>query len=280
MPSLIQPSTDAVPHGPAPLPSSRRSGWIVVAVVISALLGAVALKTASGMRLLPAFLITLAFALVAKLLRGVTSTGATAGFLATSLMFLACGWAMFVTVLLVFVLTLAATKFGRKRKESVTIAERPGGRDGAQVLANVGVAAIFAALSAIAPYRLPLLAGSVAALAEAACDTVSSETGKALALKARLVTSGKVVPAGTDGAVSLIGTLFGTLAAGLVALETAGTGLLDTRLAVVVAASGVFGMFLDSLLGATLEQQRRLTNNTVNLLATFASALLATILAW
>ncbi len=160
------------------------------------------------------------------------------------------------------------------------IAERSGGRDGAQVMANVGISAIFAVLSAITSRRLPLLVGSLAALAEAACDTVSSETGKALALQARLVTSGRLVPAGTDGAISIPGTLLGVGAAALVALEAMIAGLIDLRRALIVAAAGTLGMFLDSLLGATLERRGRFTNNAVNFVSTLAAALLATTLTW
>jgi len=280
VPSLPQPSSDSVSTASAPVRTRPASTWVLFALVLSSLLIVVALKAPFRARLFSALLVTLGFALLAKLVRGVTYTGAAAGVLVTSLTLISCGWSMFAAVFLVFGLTLAATKFGRTRKQSLTIAERSGGRDGAQVLANVGVAGMFAALSAITPNRLPLIDGSLAALAEAACDTVSSETGKALALKPRLITSGKVVPAGTDGGISFAGTVLGAVAAALVALEAAVTGLLHTRLAIIVAASGLFGMFLDSLLGATLEQQRRLTNNTVNLLSTLASALLATILAW
>ena len=77
--------------------------------------------------------------------------------------------------------------------------------------------------------------------------------------------------------ISFAGTVLGVIAGAFVALEAAVTGLLHTRITIIVAASG---LLLDSLLGATLEQQRRLTNNTVNLLSTLAAALLATILAW
>ena len=279
MPSLPTPSTDAVPNAVAPVRTSRVGAWILFALILIGLFGGILVKTPRT-GLLSVLLVTVAFALFAKILGGVTYAGAAAGFLVTSLLFLSGGLAMFIAVLLVFVLTLTATKFGRARKQLLTIAERSGGRDGVQVLANVGVSAIFAALSAMTPHRLPLLAGALAALAEAACDTVSSETGKALALKARLVTSGKIVPAGTDGAVSLSGTISGAIAAALVALEAVLSGVLDPRRATIVAVAGVLGMLLDSLLGATLERRGWLTNNTVNLVSTFAAALLATIAAW
>jgi len=276
---LLPPSTDTVPGAAQPAPSRRAAAWIGFALVLVGLLAVIALRLPL-FRLVAALLVTLAFAVLARTLGGVTPTGAAAGFLVTALLLLSSGSAMFFAVLLVFALTLAATRFKRGRKQRLTIAERAGGRDGTQVLANVGMAAMAAALSTITPYRVPFLVGSFAALAEAACDTVSSETGKALAFKARLVTSGKLVPAGTDGAVSASGTLLGAIAAILVALEGGATGLLDPGRATIVAATGILGMLLDSLLGATLEQRGWLSNNTVNLISTLAAALLATIVAW
>ena len=271
---------DAVTQGSTPVHTNRRSVWIVFAVFLLGLLCVVASKAPFGTRLVPAVLITLGFALIAKLSGGVTYSGAAAGFLVTSLLFLSGGPTIFVAILLVFVLTLGATRFGRTRKRSLAIAERGGGRDGAQVLANVGISATFAALSSITPYSVPLMAGSLAALAEAACDTVSSESGKAMAREARLVTSGKLVAAGTNGAVSVSGTVLGVLAAAAIAIEAAIAGLLDLHRGAIVTLSGALGMLLDSLLGATLERQGRMTNNGVNLVSTLTAALLATILTW
>jgi uncharacterized protein (TIGR00297 family) len=128
--------------------------------------------------------------------------------------------------------------------------------------------------------RLPFLVAALAVLAEAACDTVASESGKALAREARLITSGKIVAAGTNGAVSFAGTLLGALAAGLVALEAIVTGLLKARFGVVIVIAGIVGMLLDSLLGATLERRGWLTNNLVNLISTGASATMAAVVAW
>jgi uncharacterized protein (TIGR00297 family) len=250
------------------------------ALALLGLFAEIALKTPLRERLTPALLVTLAFAVIARILGGVTYSGAAAGFVASSLLFLSCGPVMFGAVLLVFVVTLLATKFGRSRKQLLAIAERSGGRDGAQVLANVGIPAVFAALSAITPVRTPLIAASLAALAEAACDTVSSETGKALSPQARLVTSGRIVSAGTDGAVSISGTFMGSVAAALVGLEAFIGGLLDLRRAIAVVVAGTLGMLLDSVLGATLERRGWLTNNAVNLVSTIAAALLAMIAAW
>ena len=198
-------------------------GWIAFAVLLLGLLLAMLRDSRTGPRLVPAVFITFGFAVMARVLRGVTFSGAAAGFLVTLILFVASGSAMFGAVLLVFVLTYIATRFGRSRKRSLAIAERPGGRDEAQVLANLGFAALAAACARLTPWPLPFLAGSIAALAEAASDTVSSEMGKAVARTARLITSGRTVPAGTDGAISVPGTLAGIVAAGFVGIEAFAT---------------------------------------------------------
>ena len=65
------------------------------------------------------------------------------------------------------------------------------------------------------------------ALAEAAADTVSSECGQAFSDRARLITTFEEVAAGTDGGVSLVGTLTGACAALLVSAVCLLTGVLD-----------------------------------------------------
>ena len=263
-------------HGFRLMPVAWLAFGLVLAGFFSALLGRLELQT----RFVPSVLVTLCFAAGAWILCGVTLSGALAGFLATAVIFVAAGPALFGAVLLVFVVTYGATRFGRIRKRSMGIAERPSGRDAAQILANIGFAAVFAALAQITPWREPLLVGSIAALAEAACDTVSSETGKVLAKNPRLITSWQPVSAGTDGAISAWGTLLGIAAAVLVAFEASWTRFLTVRFAVIAAIAGILGMLFDSLLGATLERRGRLTNNGVNLVSTAFSSLLAALAAW
>src|SRR5689334_6158967 len=75
-------------------------------------------------RVLPAFGVTFAFGLVAWGMRGVTAGGALVGAILTFLITLAAGLPGFLTVLVVFVLTLFATRFGLHRKLTAGIAER------------------------------------------------------------------------------------------------------------------------------------------------------------
>ena len=115
----------------------------------------------------------------------------------------------------------------------------------------------------------------VAALAEATADTLSSELGEVLGGQPFLITTGQRVLPGTDGAVSLAGTLAGTMGACAVLLATAATIGLRPRAAIAAGAGALGGLFFDSLLGATLERRGWLNNDAVNFLSTLAAASLA-----
>jgi uncharacterized protein (TIGR00297 family) len=186
-------------------------------------------------------------------------------------------------ILTVSALAFAATRVGRGKKERTTgTAEARSGRSASQVAANLGLAALVTMPpvqnwlvdrgympSFMAPALFVL---GLAALAEAAADTVSSEIGQVLGGKPRMITTLRAVVPGTDGAVSIKGTLSGVVAASLV--SGAGTWAVhgDRSLFLVSWASAVFGLFFDSLLGATLESWGWLNNDLVNFLSTVSAA--------
>jgi uncharacterized protein (TIGR00297 family) len=245
------------------------------------------------------------FAAVVLLMKAGTPMAAAAGFaVASSLIFstVALPFSPFHTAFtpacVVFALAALATRFGRGQKEVTGIAEAHSGRNAAQVCANLGVAMLFAnqlvriqmanlQLNSLAIANATmLLAPAIAALSEAAADTVSSEIGQSLSLKfgsrigtrTRLLTTLRAVKPGTDGGISLYGTLAGIVAAMLIAL--AGTWALGATVHFfwLCAAGGVFGLFFDSLLGATLERKGWLNNDMVNFLSTLAAALFTLLL--
>ncbi|MGB9031045.1 MAG: DUF92 domain-containing protein [Acidobacteriaceae bacterium] len=185
-------------------------------------------------------------------------------------------------LLALLVLTFGATRFGRHRKEALGIAEARRGRTASQVAANLGVAAL-AGIPQITGQFSDLFFSSprftlvpmLAAMAEATADTVSSELGQVLGGEPRLITNLRRVPAGTDGAVSLAGTLCGCVGAAAVVLVGLAVLPVNRRDVFIAFAAGIAGTLLDSVLGALPERRGWLNNDAVNALSTLAAAALA-----
>ena len=180
----------------------------------------------------------------------------------------------FASLLTVFAVTWAATRFGQLRKQVMGIAERKEGRSASQVLANTGMAAACAVCYSALHTPLMLL-GMAAALAVAAADTVSSECGQAVSREARLITTFERVPAGTDGGITLAGTATGAVASGVVSLVGMWAGLLSMRWLWIAAGAGAFGMVVDSFLGALFERRGWIGNDSVNFISTVVAAVTA-----
>ena len=215
--------------------------------------------------------VTLAFTVLGRLVRGVSVSGAVAGAVICFVLFVGAGPGAFVALVSVFVLTWISTHLGYGRKQTLGTAQNREGRSASQVLANLAISAACAALFAITRNAAFLLA-TAAALSEAAADTVSSELGQAGSAKARLITSWKVVPAGTNGGISIAGTLGGIAAAVLVTLVCVGVGMFPLKQTAVSVMAALLGTIADSYLGATLEKRKLLNNNGVNFLGTLVAA--------
>lgn len=194
---------------------------------------------------------------------------------------------------LLFVVTFEATKLGREQKENAGLGESRQGRTAAQVIANLGIAAIMASMCGEWIYDLVVggwsfdgqhdmfvrftavfLVPMLAALAEATADTVSSEIGQAFGGVPIMLTTLRRVPPGTDGAISLYGTLAGIAAAALIAATGAPALGMSLAECLVAFVAGAAGLFFDSLLGATIERKGWINNDLVNFTSTaFAAAL-------
>jgi uncharacterized protein (TIGR00297 family) len=224
--------------------------------------------------------VAVGFAILARILGSVTDGGALAGIAVAFCLMLAAGFEGFLALLTVFVLTAFATRIGHHRKQRLGVAERGMGRTASQVLANLG-AATLCALPVIAfpEFRGILLVGAMAALAEAAADTVSSEIGQAWAKRAYMITDFRDARIGTNGAISIEGTLAGCIAAGLVASVSVMVGVVSPYWSPVITVAGIGGMMFDSILGATLENRGRLGNDAVNFISTVVAADLAMVVA-
>lgn len=211
-------------------------------------------------------------------MRGVTTAGALAGASVCLAILLGAGLPGFAALVALFLLTWASTRIGYSRKQRLGIAEARVGRDQFQVLANLGVAAICSLLYALGGHEPRLLVAMGAVLAEAAADTVSSEIGQALGGTPRLITNWREVAAGTDGGITIAGSLAGSVGAMAVSFVATVTGLFGGRFLLLCTIAGIAGMLADSLLGATLERRNVLGNNGVNFISTAIAAVLAVLL--
>jgi uncharacterized protein (TIGR00297 family) len=227
---------------------------------------------------LQAAAVTLVFTGVARWLNGVTASGALAGAVVSFAIYASAGPRAFAALVLVFVIAVVTTRVGYSHKQKLGAAESREGRSASQILANLGVATLACVLFALTRHSIFLIAAS-AAMAEAAADTASSEIGEAASEQARLITTFEVVPAGTDGGITVSGTLAGALASLAVAGCCFAVHLIPAPALWFVSAAGLLGMLLDSVLGAVLETRRVLNNDTVNLLGTLSGALIAVLLA-
>jgi uncharacterized protein (TIGR00297 family) len=216
--------------------------------------------------------------------RTVKPSGAIVGFLIGVTIYTFGRWQAFIILILFFVLATGATRVGYERKAARRIAQEEGGRRGARhAIANCGVAAFMAFLAAASVRTDLFMVARVAALATAVFDTVSSEIGQVYGRHPFLITTFKRVPPGTDGAVSMEGTVAGLGAAAVLAVVSLGLGMmghLGWAGAAVVVAAAFIGTTAESYLGALSlgasgEMISRIDNEAMNFVNTAVGALSA-----
>ena len=193
------------------------------------------------------------------------------------------GWPGWLTVVLYLALGSAVTRLGLKRKQALHLAEARGGRRGpGNLWGSAATGLSLALLMALAPGGRPLLTlGFVASFAAKLGDTCSSEIGKRWGGRTLLITTLRPVPAGTEGAVSITGTVAGVVATvlyGSLALAllrpSIGPGLLGQL--VLLTAAATMATVVESWIGATWQGRLGwLTNELVNAALTTVAALLA-----
>ena len=226
-------------------------------------------------QLLTALLVTAAFAALAYALGMISRSGALGGFLVGTAVYASLGPRGFAVLALFVVGGSLLTRLGYGSKQRSGTAQEHGGRRSARnALANCAVAILCAILAATGTE--PFTAAFVASLGAAFADTAESEIGQLFSRTPRLITTLQKVPPGTDGAVSLPGTLAGVGAAGLTSILALALGLLETPASAFIVATAAFvGTIADSLIGGF---SPRAGNELTNVLCTLVAALLALIL--
>jgi uncharacterized protein (TIGR00297 family) len=224
--------------------------------------------------------INAALAAAAYAARSVNRSGVAAGWVLGTAIYTFLDWRGFLLLGAFFVLGSAVTKLGYRRKAAAQLAQEDEGRRGARhALANVTVAALCALFAALTPHPVLFALAFAGAFATAASDTASSEIGQLLGRRTFLITTLKPVPRGTQGAVSVEGTLAGVAASAVIAALGAAVGLYPWVGVAPVVVAAFAGITFESVVGATIERRGWLDNEAVNFLNTLVGALAAMALA-
>lgn len=218
-------------------------------------------------RLLLGLLISAAIGVFAYQRRSLTLSGALGAIITGTLIFGFGGWVMGLALIAFFVYGTVLSKYKERQKNEVVDEKFDKGsrRDIGQALANGGLAAILAVFFSLNRDQLWLLAAFVGIMATVNADTWATELGVLSRRSPRLITSGKLVPPGTSGGITLLGTTaaaLGGLVMGLSIWAFIGVrALFNNNLNwasfwwIVPAGlvGGLVGTMADSLLGATIQ---------------------------
>ena len=236
----------------------------------------------SAMLWLQALLINTVLIALAQRLPLLTRAGWVHGGILGTVLWGCLGWTGWVAVVIYLALGSAVTKLGFEQKQERGLAEARGGqRSPANVWGSAATGAGLALLigAGLEP-KLWLTLGFAASFAAKLADTFGSEIGKRWGSTPRLITTLRRVEPGTEGAISLEGTLAsaaGSLVMSLVmwALVLVPSG----RLMLLVAVVGFVATLAESVLGAIAQQRLSwMSNELVNALQTTFAALLIILL--
>jgi uncharacterized protein (TIGR00297 family) len=164
-------------------------------------------------------------------------------------------WAILLISFFVSSSLLSLAFKARKKKMAADFA-KGGRRDWVQVFANGGLA-----LLALALYQFGMLPLSLAwlafaaALATVTADTWATELGVLSAQSPRLISTWKVVPPGTSGGISLLGTSATLLGSGFIAVPAFLFASQPYPFAfyLLITLAGLLGSLSDSWMGATVQ---------------------------
>jgi uncharacterized protein (TIGR00297 family) len=228
-------------------------------------------------------------ALAGYFARSVNFSGAIGGWVLGTILIFGAGWPMYVALLAFFIIGTAATKLGYKRKADRGLAQEGGGRRGfSHAFSNVGVAAIcsiaVSRLSRTEAFELAVVVYlmGIASLATAAADTTASEVGQLIGRRAFLPLTLKRVPVGTEGAISIEGTLAGAISGAVVAIASVAAlnSMLDilqieNSTIALVALCAFLGSYIESLAGSWNRKRiDPIPNGVLNFFNTVTGALL------
>lgn len=223
------------------------------------------------------------FSFLAFLFRWLSLDGMFAAIVIGTFIFGLGGWAVAGVVLLFFVSSALLTRTQSPHKDRSAAKIR---RDGYQVWAN-GFWLVICLVLAVIFSKGIFIIGAMAAIATATADTWGTESGSKTPGSTYLITNFKTVPRGTDGGISVRGTLATLAGSVLIAAASIYVFSLEFYVFLCIFIAGFLGSIIDSFLGAIFQQNNSsvtlpvlgtkidIDNNLVNGISTGAGALLA-----
>ncbi|KAM7495375.1 hypothetical protein LguiB_029984 [Lonicera macranthoides] len=220
------------------------------------------------------------------LVYGLSLSGIGASFLLGALIWRAFGPSGFLLVSAYFITGTAATKVKMAQKEAQGVAEKRKGRRGPGSVIGSSAAGCVCALLSIygvggEAFSQLWELGFVASFCTKLSDTVSSEIGKAYGKTTYLVTTFKIVPRGTEGAVSVEGTFAGLLASILLTVVACLMGEINVPQAVICVVASQIANLGESVIGAVFQDKEGfqwLNNDVVNVINISIGSILAVLL--
>ncbi len=223
-----------------------------------------------------------------------TDAGQFHGWLLGVIIWGCLGWQGYAVVMFYFLVGSGVTRIGKAQKEAEGIAEKRSGTRGPENVWGSALTATFCAVGVLAlsilgeTGKMPvpqdlislLLLGYAASFCTKLSDTCASEIGKAYGSRTFLITTLGPVPRGTEGAVSLEGTIAGIVGSILMALVSSAVGLIDLTGIIFCVVAAFIATNIESLIGATIQSKFEwLTNEVVNFFNTLIGAIAAIVLA-
>ncbi|HEX6643361.1 MAG TPA: DUF92 domain-containing protein [Gemmatimonadales bacterium] len=183
-----------------------------------------------------------------------TRSGGVAAVLVGTLVLLGAGWSGAAALLAFFV---SSSLVSRLERRSRSLLDPKGSRrDAAQVLANGGAAAVGAAAAGLAGRADLAVWIAAGGLAAAGADTWATSIGSLSRRPPRHLLTGRTVPAGTGGGVTLAGTA-GAIVGAAIPIAAAAIVSRDPALVPAGIIIGLTGMLADSALGGSVQARFR-----------------------
>src|SRR3990167_734990 len=215
--------------------------------------------------IIAALIVNVSFGLLAYYLKTVSKSGLTGGVVVGTIIYLCLGIGGFLILFTFFALGSWSSKHKYKWKASHGVAqENRGKRSVKHAVAKGGVGLVMAIMALLTDIPEIFKIAFVAAFATATFDTISSELGQIYGKRPVLITTMKSALVGTDGAISVEGTILGVLSAALIGAEAYALHLINLPSIIIVVAAAFVGTTVESVLGATIERRKWVSNEVIN----------------